>query len=266
MKFSKSNKIITLTTDFGFEDPFPGSMKGVILTICPTAQIVDITHNISPQDIKQGNFVLKACHHFFPKGTIHVCVIDPGVGSERRPILVKTKDYYFIGPDNGLFTFVNEDEKIISITELTEKKYWLKNVSHTFHGRDIFAPVAAHLAKGINPASFGENLKKDHLTIFNIKKFTKDKNSFHGVVQFIDHFGNIVTNIPNKEIPPHITGKIKTYRFKGLVRNFAEAKQRTLTAIRGSSNFIELFIYKGNAAKLVKAEIGDEVDVKYSKD
>ena len=155
--------IITLTTDFGNDDPFDGVIKGVILNICPQANIVDLTHNISPQDIYQANFLLDSCYQYFPKKTIHVCVVDPGVGTKRRPILIQTKGYFFIGPDNGVFTSIIKKEKNIKIIELTEKKYWLKNVSQTFHGRDIFSPVAAHLASGVNVKNFGKLINKENL-------------------------------------------------------------------------------------------------------
>ena len=263
--------IITLTTDFGNDDPFDGVMKGVILGICPNVEIVDLTHNISPQNIYQANFLLQSCYEYFPKGTIHICVVDPGVGSLRKPILIETKKYYFIGPDNGIFTGIIEIEReeIKTVIELTEKKYWLPNVSHTFHGRDIFAPVAGHLAKmfleisqrGIS--TFGKSISKDDLVRLPTHKLIKTKNSFEGIVQYIDHFGNIITNIPNKDIKDKITGRVKGFNFDRLVSNFAEGEDGKPTAIKGSSGYIEIFIYKGNASKLTSVNVGDKVDVKY---
>ena len=226
--------IITLTTDFGNDDPFDGVMKGVILGICPQAEIIDLTHNISPQDIYQANFILQSCYQYFPKGTIHICVVDPGVDSLRKPILI----------------------------ELTEKKYWLPNVSQTFHGRDIFAPVAAYLAKGEKPINLGKSISKDNLVRLPTQKLIKNENGYEGIVQYLDHFGNIITNIPNKDIKDKITGKVKNFNFDRLVSNFAEGKETKLTALKGSSGYIELFVYKNNAAKLTSVSVGDIVDVK----
>ena len=208
--------IITLITDFGSSDPFFGIMKGVILTICPSARIEDITHDIAPQNIYQANFVIQSSYHYFPKGTIHVCVVDPGVGSCRKPILIQTENYLFAGPDNGIFTGIIEKENIINVIELTEKKYWLKNVSQTFHGRDIFSPVAAHLAKGENSLNLGKKINTENLTRLNISRPIKKKDGYTGTVQFIDHFGNIITNIPNDEIQGNITGKVKKIILKDL--------------------------------------------------
>ena len=256
--------IITLTTDFGNDDPFDGVIKGVILNICPQANIVDLTDNISPQDIYQANFLLDSCYQYFPKKTIHVCVVDPGVGTKRRPILIQTKGYFFIGPDNGVFTSIIKKEKNIKIIELTEKKYWLKNVSQTFHGRDIFSPVAAHLASGVNVKNFGKSINKENLVKLQTTKPIKNKNRITGIIQYIDHFGNLITNIPNDFTYKKLTGKVKDIDFQGLVWCFALGNSKKLTAIHGSSGFIELFINKGNAAKITGIKTRDKVDVKYN--
>ena len=255
--------IITLTTDFGGNDPFFGIMKGVILKICPKARIEDITHDISPQNVWQANFILQSSYHYFPKGTIHVCVVDPGVGSKRKSLLIQTENYYFIGPDNGLFTGILNKEKVIKVIELTEKKYWLKNVSQTFHGRDIFSPVAAHLAKGIKPESFGKSVSKNTLAKLEISKPLKKKNCFTGIIQYIDHFGNLITNIPINEVPLKIRGKVKNKAFTGLVSSFSGGKNNKLTSIKGSSGFIELFINKKNAAKLTGIKLKDKVIIDF---
>ena len=261
--------IITLTTDFGNDDPFDGVIKGVILNICPQANIVDLTHNISPQDIYQANFLLGSCYQYFPRKTIHICVVDPGVGSLRRPILIETKNYFFIGPDNGLFTAILEKEEVKNIIELTEKKYWLKKVSQTFHGRDIFAPVAAYLAKGVKPQYFGRKIKKEKLfTLLTNKPAVKTprrgvSTGYKGIIQYIDHFGNLITNIPNEELTLRVSGKLKNLNFKGLVSSFAKALPEKLTAIKGSSGYMELFIFKGNAAKYTHANVGNKVEVTF---
>lgn len=255
-------KIITLTTDFGYLDPFAGVMKGVIYSICPNVKIVDLTHDISPQDIWKGNFVIRSAYRYFPKGTIHVCVIDPGVGSLRKPILIETTSYFFIGPDNGLLTTIIETENIKSVFELTNNKYFLQEVSQTFHGRDIFAPVAAHLAVGKAPKEFGKEINIESLTKIQIPKLIKGKNSYTGIVQFIDHFGNLITNIPNNLISSKVTGKVKNLEFTGLVTSFGEGEANKLTAIKGSSGYIEIFINKGSAQKLTNTNISDEVELR----
>ena len=256
--------IITLTTDFGSTDPFFGVMKCVILNICPTARIEDITHDISPQDIWQANFILQTTYHYFPKGTIHVCVVDPGVGSKRRPLLIETKNYFFTGPDNGVFTGLLEKEEVKKVIELTNQKYWLKNISQTFHGRDIFSPVAAYLASGTKTRLFGNEITKDKLTKLNITKLVKKQNGLIGVIQYIDHFGNLITNIPNDDIPDKIRGKIKGFNFKGLVNSFSTANNNELTAIKGSSGYIELFINMSNAAKKTRVKIGDKTQILFA--
>ncbi|MBI3590247.1 MAG: SAM-dependent chlorinase/fluorinase [Candidatus Melainabacteria bacterium] len=253
-------RLITLTTDFGNSDPFVGIMKGVILDIYPNAKIVDLTHNISPQNIRQASFILRSSYYYFPKGTIHLCVVDPGVGSSRKPVLIKTKDYFFIGPNNGLFSFVIENEKLINIIELTEKKYWLKNISQTFHGRDIFAPVAAHLAQGKDIKDFGQEITKNKLILLKQDSPIKTKNKIRGTVQYTDHFGNIITNIPNYFIKTKMIGKVKTKKIHGIIACYSGAEAKKLYAIKGSSNFIELFVNKDNAAKSVKAKVGDPVE------
>jgi len=150
--------IITLLTDFGTEDYYVASMKGVILKINPRCTLIDITHHVSPHDIKEGAFLLANAYSFFPKGTIHLSVVDPGVGGPRNPILIVTTNYFFVGPDNGLFLFALKREKVKKVVALTNQKYFLSQMSTTFHGRDLFAPVAAHLSLGVKPEAFGPEL------------------------------------------------------------------------------------------------------------
>lgn len=254
-------QIITLTTDFGSSDPFSGILKGIIYHIYPEAKIVDITHDISPQNINKANFVLRSTYRYFPKKTIHVCVVDPGVGSKRRPILIETSNYFFIGPDNGVFSTIIESENIKTVIELTNRQFWLVDVSQTFHGRDIFAPVSAHLAKGKQVKEFGKVIEKESLVTLPVKLLIKNKDCVKGCIQFIDHFGNIITNIPNDLPTKHLKGKILGHQFTGLVSSFSEAKDCMLTAIRGSSGYIEIFINKGSAAKNINAKVDDEVEI-----
>ena len=256
-------QIITLTTDFGDIDPYTGIVKGVILNIFPYAKVVDITHNISPQDIWQANWAIESSYHYFPHGTIHLCIVDPGVGSTRKPLLIETRNCFFIGPDNGIFTGVLEKEEVLNIIELTEKKYWLHDISQTFHGRDIFAPVAAYLAKGTTSKDFGKPLQKEELVKLPTNNFTKNEKGCIGIVKHIDRFGNIITNIPDSNIPNRISGKFKNLDFKGLISNYSEAESNKLFAIKGSSGYLELFINKGNVAKVTNAKAGDKVEVRF---
>ena len=256
-------QIITLTTDFGDVDPYVGILKGIILNIFSYSKIVDITHNISPQDIWQANWTIESAYCCFPHKTIHLCVVDPGVGSTRKLILIETKNYFFIGPDNGIFTSILEKEDVINIIELTEKKYWLADISQTFHGRDILAPVAAHLAKGIAAKDFGKSLQKETLVKLKLDNFIKNEKGCTGIIKHIDRFGNIITNIPDANLPNKIHGKFKNTDFKGLVSSYSEAEPNKLFAIKGSSGYLELFLNKGNIAKVTNAKIGDKVEVKF---
>lgn len=256
-------QIITLTTDFGNTDPYAGILKGVILNIFPYAKVVNITHNISPQDIWQANWTLESSYYYFPHGTIHLCVVDPGVGSLRKPVLIETKNYFFIGPNNGIFTGILEKEHLVNVIELTEKKYWLADISQTFHARDVFAPVAAHLSKGITPKDFGKILQKEELSKLPQSNFSKNEKGCMGTVKHIDRFGNIITNIPDSSLPNKVCGKFKTMDFKGFVSSYSEGEPNKLFAIKGSSGYLELFINRGNVSKVTNAKVGDKVEVKF---
>lgn len=257
-------QIITLMTDFGDMDPYVGILKGVIYNIFPYVKIVDISHNIPPQNIWQANWTIEASYHFFPKGTIHACVVDPTVGSKRKSILIESKNYYFIGPDNGIFTSILEKEELINIIELTEERYWLQDVSQTFHGRDIFAPVAAYLAKGISVKEFGNQLQEDGLTKLPSNNFVKSEKSCIGYVKHIDRFGNIFTNIPQAHLPQKIQGRIKSADFNGLVSSYSEAEPNKLCAIKSSNGYVEIFIKEGNAAKSTTSKVGDKVEIRFN--
>ncbi|MBI5026480.1 MAG: SAM-dependent chlorinase/fluorinase, partial [Nitrospirae bacterium] len=191
---------ITLTTDFGLKDPFAGIMKGVILKINPEVRVIDITHNVSPQNIFEASQILAMSYKYFPPTTIHMIIVDPGVGAKRRPILVVTDDYYFIGPDNGVFTPVFDiPTHILKVIHITAEHYFLPHMSSTFHGRDIFAPVAAWLSKGIESSKFGEEIT-DYATL-QIPKLQKvTKTAIEGEIVYIDNFGNAITNITRENL------------------------------------------------------------------
>ncbi len=255
--------IITLTTDFGLSDYFVGAMKGVILGICPRAEIVDLCHQIAPFEIPEGAFVLAQSYRHFPPKTIHVVVVDPGVGTARRPILAEAARQYFLAPDNGILSMVLAQEEH-KVREVTAKKYFLKQVSHTFHGRDVFAPVAARLAKGTPPASFGK-LVSDHLRSSFGQPTRTGKRIWTGNILKIDRFGNLITNLHSGEFesirqrPFEMT--VGPYRILRLAHTFAECGVGELCVIVGSSGYLEVATNQGSAAKMIGCAVGTQVDL-----
>ena len=260
--------IITLLTDFGLKDPYVASMKGVILSINPQCTLVDITHQVSPYDIKEGAFILAQAYSTFPKGTIHLSVVDPGVGSPRKPILFVTKNYFFIGPDNGLFTFALKREKLKKVIALGKMEFFLPEVSPTFHGRDLFAPVAAHLSFGIAPESFGRVIKSWNEISFPEPVLRQEK--LIGEVVHIDTFGNLVCNIDYKNLlkfsksRPFVI-KIGKRTIRGLKKGYWEGRKDEPMALIGSGGFLEISIKEGNAQKVLKMKKGDRVQVQISR-
>jgi len=258
-----THSIITLLTDFGSKDHYVGAMRGVILGINPHATIVDITHHISPQSIVEGAFLLSSVYTYFPQGTIHLAVVDPGVGSERKPILVKGEKFFFVGPDNGIFGLIYDQLKKISVFELTNAHFFLKPVSATFQGRDIFAPVAAHLSRGVSPLKMGKETK--NFQRLSLPQPILEKKKIRGKVMYIDSFGNLITNITVHHLKNlgKAPGKIKIREtvISGLSKNYQEVKKGTLLAIIGSSNFLEISVREGSAQKKLKSKEGDDVKV-----
>lgn len=264
------NTIITLTTDFGLTDEYVGVMKGVILAHNPAVHIVDLTHYIRPQNISQAAFAIGASYRYFPKGSIHVVVVDPGVGSKRRIILLRADGHLFIAPDNGVLSLVHS-AKTEDIFEITNEDYFLKPVSNTFHGRDIMAPAAAHLAGGLDPAQLGPRLEADQLRTLPITaaQHDKDLKSVLGSVVTTDHFGNLITNIP-WELLARLPGKpaeenllftIRATKIAGLKTAYNEAADGILLAIIGSRGFVEICANMDSAARILEAGPGDEVRV-----
>ena len=271
--------VITLTSDFGLDDPFVGIMKGVILNIVPDAQIIDITHNIEPQNITQAALILNATYPWFPRKTVHVVVVDPGVGSVlkakgktkktagpiiRRAMVVQSKFQTFIGPDNGVLTLgIQPDSRVY---EITNKKYFLKNVSNTFHGRDVFAPCAGWIANGIAHSKVGPRvLKPVHL---DFPQPLLKGASLHGEIIHIDHFGNLTTNISaeliHETFPPSATINVQIgkHRIEGLVTGYYQMKDNQPGAIINSWNQLEIFYREDNARKKLKARVGQSVILK----
>lgn len=255
--------IITLTTDFGLKDPYVSEMKAVILSISPNARIIDISHNVSKFDVRMGAYILASASKYFPKNTIHVAVVDPGVGVSRLPILIETKNSFFIGPDNGLLVLAAERQGIKKIFELKNKDFMLNEISNTFHGRDIFAPVAAHLFNGVLPPLFGSKIKKIVKPIFTeIKRTSK---SIIGQVLHIDEFGNIITNIHDSDINPKpkkkmITIEFPTSRMKvRLCNSYSYVNLGELLILIGSHSFLEISANQSNAAEITNIKVGDKI-------
>ena len=275
--------LITITTDFGTADPYVGVMKGVILSIDPRASIVDISHHIQPQSILEGAFIIGSSHRFFPKGTVHVVVVDPGVGTSRSALLLVTPSASFLAPDNGVLSYILRDgfrqgpevsegsqacpesNELVALPQnyrayhLTNPEFWLHPVSSTFHGRDIFAPVAAHLSLGVPAHRLGQEVH--HLTWLSHRQPRWDGDTLVGQVVHVDRFGNLITNIPVGLLPRQgpITVEVKGYRISGLSPSYEEGGW--LLAIVGSHGNLELSVQNGSAAQRLKAGVGDPVRV-----
>ncbi len=249
--------VIAFLTDFGLSDGYVGVMKGVALSIAPQARVLDITHDISPQDIEAGAWVLATSYRYFPEGTIFACVVDPGVGSARRPVAVHAGKWYFVGPDNGLLSYVIAEQPVHEAVALANAAYRLAQVSHTFHGRDIFAPAAAHLARGVSIGELGQAVDPAELQVFSIAAPALQEGRIQARVVHIDHFGNIVTNIPLDLIPDLFERSAARLLFpeKGLVINerqrfFASSAGEKRPFLFGdSSGHIAVAIGNGNAAR-----------------
>ncbi len=256
--------IITLLTDFGTKDHYVASMKGVILKINPQCCMIDVSHQVTPHDIQEGAFVLANAYSYFPKGTIHLAVVDPGVGGARKPLLLVTPDYYFVGPDNGLFTLITQRESVEQIIALDRKKYHLSKVSTTFHGRDIFAPVAAHLSLGIKPSVLGHKIDSSLCLGFQ-GPFVKEGELF-GEIFHVDIFGNLVSNINERTLIRFTRGHPFVIRvgrkfIPGLKQGYWEGKEGEPIALLGSAGFLEISVREGNAQKKLKVRRGDSISI-----
>ncbi len=259
------NPIITLTTDFSYKDPFVGIMKGVILNINPFANIIDITHGISPQNVVEASFAIEMSFASFPHKTIHVVVVDPGVGSVRRPILVVTDYYYFIGPDNGVFSKIYNLTETFTVIHITSEHYFMPQRSSTFHGRDIFAPAAAWLSKGIYISNFGDPIT-DYVNIPVPVPVMPTKNIIEGEVIYIDQFGNVITNIQAQKID-ELLGSKPGGRLKVVVKGkeaplknyYSQAKDDGIYSLINSFGYLELFVRNDNASLNLGIAVGEKV-------
>ncbi len=260
--------IITLTTDFGYDDPFVGVMKGTILKINPEVEIVDLTHGIRPQDIREAAYTIGMNFGYFPDDTCHVVVVDPGVGSQRRPLLMLSDHHYFVGPDNGVFSHIYEMEhETFSVLHVTAEHYFLQKESPTFHGRDVFAPIAAWLSRGVHMEKFGDPIT-DYEKIALPFPLVSPEGNVQGEVILMDRFGNAITNITKADIaaacnshkgaPCKIIFRGREVPLKGF---YAEGEKGILCSVVNSSGFLEFFISGGNAKEESNIAVGEQVVV-----
>ena len=261
--------IITLTTDFGTNDHFVGTVKGVILNIVPDAQIVDICHSVQAFDVLDGALTIAQAYSYFPTGTVHLVVVDPGVGTARRPILVTCEQQHFVAPDNGVMSLIYAREERIHVRHVTAEHYYLQPVSNTFHARDIFAPVTAYLAKGVDAAKFGEEIT-DFVRFNAPKPKQAEGNTLRGVVLKVDRFGNLVTNITPQDALALFQSTPDTTPFKILVgkreiteirTTYAEGGPGEVFGILGSMGYLEIVTNRGSAAQTLSAGKGSEVSI-----
>lgn len=257
--------IVTLTTDFGLNDHFVGALKGVILNIVPDANIVDICHTVQAFDILDGALALAQSYSYFPPRSVHLVVVDPGVGSARRPIIATSEMHNFVAPDNGVLSLMYAREQRLSVRHITSEHYFLQPVSNTFHGRDIFAPVAAYLAKGVDQEKFGDEVT-DYVRFNAPRPKAADANTIRGVVLRVDRFGNLITNFTPQDAPTLFQANVPPFKMAvgkrevtSMRTNYAEGAPGELFAIVGSMGFIEIAANRGSAAQTTAAGKGSEV-------
>ncbi len=261
-------RIITLLTDFGTKDYFVAEMKAVILSINPNVEIVDITHEVEKYNILNASFILACAYKWFPKGTVHVVVVDPGVGTKRRAIVVESKNYYFVGPDNGVLMMASLRDGIKRVVEITNKKYMLERISTTFHGRDIFAPVAAYISKGVDLSDIGREIN-DYIVPEFVEPQIVDKRTIIGKIIHIDSFGNLITNIDrsildklNVSYGHHLEVRLRNKVIRvPFLPSYGYVKKGEFLALIDSEDFLEIAVNQGNASKILNAKINDTIEV-----
>jgi S-adenosylmethionine hydrolase len=263
-------RLITLTTDFGLSEHYVGAMKGVIYSVHPSAVVVDITHGVQSFDILDGAIAISQAYSYYPKDTIHVVVVDPGVGSARRPILVSAGTHFFLAPDNGVLSLVYQREERVLVRHISAEHYFHVPVSNTFHGRDVFAPVAAYLSKGVDTAKFGEEIT-DYVRFAAPRPKAAGPNAWKGVALKIDKFGNVITNITPQDVPqlfgdarPSFKLTVGSAEITKLCSSYAEGAPGELFALLGSTGFLEITANKGAASRLAGVERGAEVGLTLS--
>ena len=263
-----ANNLVTLTTDFGVTDHFVGTMRGVILGVNPQANVVDLCNSIPPFDVLDAAMTLAQAYHYYPTDTTHVVVVDPGVGSARRPLLVTTTRHYFLAPDNGVLSLVMDQEERVLVRHITSEHYFLQPLSQTFHGRDVFAPCAGWLSKGVEPAKFGEEIT-DYVRFSLPKPKVEGKHTLKGVVLKTDRFGNLITNFTAENAPAIFAAgaqlriTVGSASVSGLHASYSEGQHGELFAILNSMGYLEIACNRGSAAQLAKAGRSVEVTVEF---
>ncbi|GAB4236029.1 MAG: SAM-dependent chlorinase/fluorinase [Stanieria sp.] len=253
--------VLTLLTDFGWQDVYVGVMKGVIAGINPDLQVIDLTHEIPPQNISAGRFCLLNAYSYFPERTVHVAVVDPGVGSKRRGVAIEFAGGFLVGPDNGLFSGILSQRPIIAAVELTNSDYWLNNnPSQTFHGRDIFAPVGAYLASGVALSQMGKLIDPASLVSLPLPQLQITETTITGCIQYIDHFGNLITNIPAEIVNQSWSVKVKETVI-AIAQTYSEVEQGAVVALIGSHNWLEIVVNQGDARQKLQLEWGDPITI-----
>lgn len=260
-----NNRMLTLLTDFGSDDVYVGVMKGVIAQINPTLAVVDLTHQIPPQNIAAARFCLMDAYPYFPDGTVHVAVVDPGVGGTRRAIAVEFAKGFLVGPDNGIFSGILSQSPALTVVELTNRVYWRNpQASSTFHGRDIFAPVGAHLASGVSLKQLGNPIDSATLVQLDIANCIFTGTGIAGSIQYIDHFGNLVTNIPGS----YVEGKTWSVKAQGFTipkgETYSDVAVGNAIALIGSHEWVEIAINSANAELQLQMRLGDKVELTFN--
>jgi S-adenosylmethionine hydrolase len=262
--------IITLLTDFGTRDEYVGLMKGVILTINPSVTIVDITHQIDSQDIVQAAYAIHSAYRYFPAGSVHLIVVDPGVGTGRSLLALEMRKQYFVAPDNGVLTILFNEEAVTSLIRLTNSNFFLETVSRTFHGRDIIAPVGAHITQGVDLHKLGDEIAPANAVwLENLQPRTLDTGEITGTVVTVDHFGNLISNIDYQMlVQVDLSGQKKKIRIEigshtiyGIFQTYEDGRPNTPLALIGSRGYLEVAVNQGNAAQILNARKGDTVRV-----
>lgn len=261
--------LITLLTDFGTRDVFVASMKGVILNINSQARLVDLSHEVARQQVGEAAYLLKSCYRYFPDGTIHVAVVDPGVGTPRRPLLVSTSRYFFVAPDNGLLSYIFEEETSVEVRVIENKQYRLDAEGATFDGRDLFAPAAAWLTKGQPPGSYGR-IVKDYVTL-PIKEPVVQSKVLTGEIVYVDRYGNLISNITPLQLKEvqgvarksvaDLTIRLAGATIQGLVTCYADGDQDAPQALINSNGQVEVFVKEGSAAGSLKCGRGEKIEI-----
>ncbi|GJL53922.1 MAG: hypothetical protein NPIRA02_10540 [Nitrospirales bacterium] len=265
---ASATSLITLLTDFGHRDYFVPSMKGVMYGINSQVRLVDLSHDITPQGVEEAAFHLKSCYHYFPDGTIHVVVVDPGVGSDRRAILVSTARYFFLAPDNGVLTYIFEEERSVEVRAIENKQYRLDSEGATFDGRDVFSPAAAWLTKGQMPGSYGP-LIHDYVTL-PTSDAKMENGKLVGKIVYIDRFGNMISNITPADLETFRTVtkreveviQVGDIMIKGMKTHYAEGALGMPEALLNSNAHLEVFIKQGHAANSCRGTIGQRIEIR----